>query len=169
MTAPSPSLGVVGGLGVLGGASSPLASPSPTRAEVASLLARGRHGDIPDAATAPGAQEAQGAPRTVSQAQALGQQFEALLLRQLVEAMSATVPDSGLMGPSSGPKTLYQDMVTDALATQVARSGGLGIARLLAPTMANAYAGPTSRQRAETTNHEIPTNRAALAGAGREK
>ncbi len=132
----------------LGGAG-PL-TPTPAHAEVASLLAREAQRAPVDGLAA--------TPVSVDQAEALGQQFEALLLRQLVEAMSATVPDSGLMGPASGPKTLYQDMITDALATQVARSGGLGIARLLEPTLGRA-----------TEAARIPADHAVLARADQEK
>jgi len=112
------------------------------------------------------------ASHAATQAASLGQQFESLLLRQLVEAMQATVPDSGLMGPASGPKTMYQDMITDALATQIARSGGLGIARLLAPTLGGPTAGGAGAGAAaavvERAHARIPAKQAPVPGVSPE-
>ena len=57
-------------------------------------------------------------------------EFEALLLERLFEAMDRTVDRSGLFGRSHA-QALYRSLWYQALAREIARSGGLGLAERL--------------------------------------
>lgn len=77
---------------------------------------------------------------------AVGQQFEAVMLRQILT--DATKNMFG-KGESSGAATngIYQDMVTNSLADSMSRSGGLGLAKVIAKQLQHecktAPASPT--------------------------
>ena len=57
-------------------------------------------------------------------------QFEALMLQQLLKAMRATVPENGLFDTSA--RKLWQELSDQQLASDLAQSGGVGLAELLA-------------------------------------
>jgi hypothetical protein len=62
----------------------------------------------------------------------LGPAFEAMLLREVVKAMRATVPEGGALSGVTG-RQVYDAMIEDALADHLARDGGIGLSRLFDP------------------------------------
>jgi len=63
------------------------------------------------------------------------QEFEALLLMEMVKSMRKTVPDGGLL-QKSGPEEMYKDMM-DGETVRVAGNGkGLGLAEAMYEQMA---------------------------------
>lgn len=64
---------------------------------------------------------------TEAQARAVAREFEAVFLSQLLEQMSAGIKTDGPFGggPSEG---IYRSFLNTAIADQVARLGGIGIA-----------------------------------------
>lgn len=62
---------------------------------------------------------------------AVGQQFEAVMLRQILTDATKNMFGSG-DSPESSTNSIYQDMVTNSLADSMSRSGGLGLAKMLA-------------------------------------
>jgi flagellar protein FlgJ len=94
----------------------PLASAS--AASVSSSLELARLGQLQArAAGGPGAKAADAA-----------QGFEAMLLTQLIKGLRKTVPESP---DSTAAGQMYQELFDEQLAQEVARNGGIGIARIL--------------------------------------
>lgn len=62
---------------------------------------------------------------------AVGQQFEAVMLRQILNDATKNLFSSSAEGASS-TNSIYQDMVTNNLAESMSRAGGLGLATVLA-------------------------------------
>jgi flagellar protein FlgJ len=58
------------------------------------------------------------------------QEFESLFIAQIMDAMRSTVPQSNLMGNSSGLR-IFRQMLDQELSRQVAKSGGFGIGEML--------------------------------------
>jgi Rod binding domain-containing protein len=58
------------------------------------------------------------------------QEFESLFIARMVDAMRSTVPQSNLMGNSSGQR-IFRQMLDQELSKQVARSGGFGLGEML--------------------------------------
>lgn len=56
-------------------------------------------------------------------------QFEAVLLKQVVQALRATVPDGG-MGSSGAGSNVYDHFIEDALTGAISDGGGIGLASL---------------------------------------
>jgi flagellar protein FlgJ len=56
--------------------------------------------------------------------------LEEIFLRQLLKVMRKTVPEGGLLGKSVG-KDIYTEMFDGALATEMARAGGIGLREVL--------------------------------------
>jgi flagellar protein FlgJ len=54
------------------------------------------------------------------------QQFEALLIQQMLESMWSTVPQKGLLS-GSNEEAMYRDMLNEALATSISEGKGLGV------------------------------------------
>jgi len=64
------------------------------------------------------------------------QDFEAIFIRQLLDVMRRSVPEGDPSLNTPGSK-LYESMMDDAMATQMARSGrGLGLADMLMAQLA---------------------------------
>lgn len=63
-------------------------------------------------------------------AQAAAEQFEAILVRQLLGDALKTM-GSGVDGAQAPGSDVYQYLVTDVVAQSVAQGGGLGIAKML--------------------------------------
>lgn len=57
------------------------------------------------------------------------QQFEALMLQQMIKAMRATVPENTLFDSSA--RKMWQELSDQQLANDLAKSGGVGLARML--------------------------------------
>lgn len=60
------------------------------------------------------------------QPEVAAQQFEALLVQQMLESMWSTVPKKGLLS-GSNEEAMYRDMLNEALSTSIAEGKGLGI------------------------------------------
>ena len=60
----------------------------------------------------------------------LSRQFEAVLLRQILQAAHKTVIKSSLSDDST-TSSIYQDMVTNQLADCISKGGSLGLAKSL--------------------------------------
>jgi Rod binding domain-containing protein len=69
-------------------------------------------------------------------------EFESLYIAQIMQAMRATVPESGLMGSGSGQR-VFQEMMDQELSRQVAHSGGLGIGEILYRQLTAGHTSPT--------------------------
>ena len=70
---------------------------------------------------------------------AAAQQFEAILVRQLLG--DALKPTLGAAGGGEAPGSdVYQYLVTDVVAQSVAQGGGLGIAKMLMPQLTPKHA-----------------------------
>jgi peptidoglycan hydrolase FlgJ len=80
---------------------------------------------------------AQTKPRDLREATA---EFESLFISQIMQAMRATIPESGLMGSGSGQR-MFREMLDQELSRNVALAGGLGIGEVLYRQLT---AGPTS-------------------------
>lgn len=76
----------------------------------------------------------------------VGRQFEAVLLRQILTDATKNMFSNG-EGQASSTNGIYQDMVTNSLADSMSRSGGLGMAQVLAKQLQHecktAPASPT--------------------------
>ena len=59
------------------------------------------------------------------------QQFEALMLRQIISAARKPVFQSSLIQPSAST-SIYQDLVTHQLAESISKSGDFGLSQSLA-------------------------------------
>ena len=75
-------------------------------------------------------------------AKAAAEQFEAILVRQLLG--DSLKPMLGSAGGEAPGSDVYQYLVTDVIAQSVAQGGGLGIAKMLIPQL-------TKKGDAETT------------------
>jgi len=56
--------------------------------------------------------------------------FESILIKQMLDAMRKTVPKDGLLDGGIG-KDLYEDMLYDKYAEQMTRTSQLGLARMI--------------------------------------
>lgn len=66
-----------------------------------------------------------------SSTQAAAEQFEAILVRQLLGDSLKPLLSSGVDGAKAPGSDVYQYLVTDVVAQSVAQGGGLGIAKML--------------------------------------
>lgn len=67
------------------------------------------------------------------------QGFEAMLLTQLIKGLRKTVPESP---DSTAMGQMYQEMFDEQLAQEVARRGGIGIAKILESYLARTDGTP---------------------------
>ncbi len=58
------------------------------------------------------------------------QGFEAIFINMLIKSMWKTIPESGLFEKNSATN-IYEGIVQSALSGEIARSGGLGMAKML--------------------------------------
>ncbi len=63
--------------------------------------------------------------------QKAAQDFEAVLLNMVLKSMWKTVPKSGLFEKNSATN-IYEGLMLSSLSEEIASSGGLGIAKVLA-------------------------------------
>ncbi|HEY3495642.1 MAG TPA: rod-binding protein [Polyangiaceae bacterium] len=70
-------------------------------------------------------------------------EFEALLLRHVLESLQKTTQLSG--SEKNRSNAAYQSMAVDALSDGIARAGGLGLADLIAHTLESEIAGSKPR------------------------
>lgn len=58
------------------------------------------------------------------------QNFEAIFINMLIKSMWKTIPESGLFEKNSATD-IYEGIIQSALSEEIARSGGLGMAKML--------------------------------------
>jgi flagellar protein FlgJ len=58
------------------------------------------------------------------------QDFEAVMLQSMFKSMRGTVPDDGLVEKSTGQE-IFDDLMDQEVATQMARTEGVGLADML--------------------------------------
>lgn len=58
--------------------------------------------------------------------QLAAQQFEALLVKQMIDSMWRTVPKEGLLS-GSNEESMYRDMLNEALANSISEGRGIGV------------------------------------------
>ena len=63
--------------------------------------------------------------------QKAGQQFEALLLHQMLQSMWQSVPSDGMLS-GGRDEELYRDMLNEAIANSVSTGKGIGIREVIA-------------------------------------
>lgn len=56
--------------------------------------------------------------------------FEALLLKQMIDSMWNTVPKEGLLS-GSNEENMYRDMLNQALATSISEGKGIGVKEVI--------------------------------------
>ena len=54
------------------------------------------------------------------------QQFEALLVKQMIDSMWSTVPKKGLLS-GTNEESMYRDMLNEALANSISEGRGIGV------------------------------------------
>lgn len=77
-------------------------------------------------------------------------QFEAIILRQLLEPSIEPVMSGGLGGGESSGGGIYGYMLTDTLASSLAQGGGLGWAKLLEKQLSPAHPGADNINKTES-------------------
>ena len=77
----------------------------------------------------------------------VNRQFEAVLLRHILSNAQNTTLASKLK-PKSVSSGIYQDMISNELADQISRSGGLGLARSLQRQLAHELKAAAPGERA---------------------
>lgn len=60
------------------------------------------------------------------QPEEVAKQFEALLLKQMIDSMWSTVPKEGLLS-GSNEEGMYRDMLNEALAKSISEGKGIGV------------------------------------------
>ena len=65
--------------------------------------------------------------------QAAAQQFEALILQQLVKILRESAGKGGMFGGGGPGGDVYAHMIDEAFASEMAKAGGLGLAKVLQP------------------------------------
>ncbi|OIQ89696.1 peptidoglycan hydrolase FlgJ [mine drainage metagenome] len=76
-------------------------------------------------------------PRNPQAIKAVAQQFEALLMQQMLTAMNATSLGPDLLGDTSGP--MFKSLFTQQIATTISQGQGIGLASYLAKELATRY------------------------------
>ena len=105
-------------------------------------------------------------PRSPQAIKAVAQQFEALLMQQMLNAMNATSLGPDMLGDTSGP--MFKSMFTQQLATTLSQGQGIGLASFIARELSSRYgataqsATPSAAASAAAT---APGARAADANA----
>ena len=93
-------------------------------------------------------------PRSPQAIKAVAQQFEALLMQQMLTAMNATSLGPDMLGDTSGP--MFKSMFNQQLATTISQGQGIGLASFIARELSSRY-GATS-----PGAHAAEANAAAL-------
>src|SRR5262249_37727976 len=88
----------------------------------------------------------------------VARQFEAILLRQILESSQKPVIRSKFTDQSTAA-SIYRDQVTSQLADSISKSGTLGLARTLEPQITHqvhpASGGPDGKLEAQPTTHAL--------------
>jgi flagellar protein FlgJ len=84
-------------------------------------------------------------------------QFEAILLRQILENTRKTVIQSSF-ADNSAAASIYRDLVSQQLADSISKSGTLGLSKAIAQQLTRQLhpsAGPDRKPEAQPTAHAI--------------
>ncbi len=97
----------------------------------------------------PGASGSAPAPRPVpDETRRAAQQFEAILMRQLLTPAIEPMMNGSALGGSAGGSGagggVYSYLLTDVLATSMSQGGGLGLARVLQKQLTPAAGVPSA-------------------------
>ncbi|WP_079415149.1 flagellar assembly peptidoglycan hydrolase FlgJ [Thiomonas intermedia] len=76
-------------------------------------------------------------PRSPQAIKAVAQQFEALLMQQMLNAMNATSLGPDMLGDTSGP--MFKSMFTQQLASTLSQGQGIGLASFIARELSSRY------------------------------
>lgn len=99
-------------------------------------------------------------PLTPLQKQALARlhaaatQLEGVFMQMLMSAMQQTVPKESIFGQQSTADDTYQQMLDDQRATAMAKSGNVGIARILEEQLRSSVLADASNE----AKAEIPAD-----------
>ncbi len=69
-------------------------------------------------------------PKSEHDLQKAAQDFEAVMLNMVIKAMWKTIPKSGLFEKNSATQ-IYEGLMHSSLSEEMARNGGMGIAKAL--------------------------------------
>ena len=69
-------------------------------------------------------------PKSQHELKKAAQDFEAVLLNMVIKAMWKTIPESGLFEQNNATQ-IYEGLMHSALSEEMARNGGMGIAKVL--------------------------------------
>lgn len=111
------------------------------------------------------APEALAGNTSLSQQQKVGEasrQFEALLIKQILDASQKTVIKSSLSDDST-TSSIYHDMVTTQLADCISRSGGFGLAKTFEQQLSHPTSAPLTETGAKGAPTAWPTLRSGAA------
>jgi flagellar protein FlgJ len=81
-------------------------------------------------ATAPDSLEKDRASKNPEALRKACQDFEAVMLKTMLKSMRATVPDDGMLEKDSS-REIFDDLLDQEVATQIARTEGMGIGEML--------------------------------------
>jgi flagellar protein FlgJ len=109
---------------------------NPAQADLLSRMAAAQLGKAPRPAVAiradkVGASGKTGANGNEAQIRKAAQDFEAIFINQLLKSMRDTIEDNKLWGDGRDMK-LYRSLLDEQLASQMAKTGGIGLADILA-------------------------------------
>ena len=93
-------------------------------------------------------------PRNPQAIKAVAQQFEALLMQQMLTAMNATSLGPDLLGDTSGP--MFKSLFTQQIATTISQGRGIGLASYLAQELATRYGSATQEKTSASPVSQAP-------------
>jgi len=79
-------------------------------------------------------------PHSPQAIKAVAQQFEALLMQQMLTAMNATSLGPDMLGDTSGP--MFKSMFNQQIATTISQGQGIGLASFIARELSSRYGTP---------------------------
>jgi flagellar protein FlgJ len=79
-------------------------------------------------------------PQSPQAIKAVAQQFEALLMQQMLTAMNATSLGPDMLGDTAGP--MFKSMFNQQLATTMSQGQGIGLASFIARELSSRYGTP---------------------------
>lgn len=97
-------------------------------------------------------------PHNPQAIKAVAQQFEALLMQQMLTVMNATSLGPDLLGDTSGP--MFKSLYTQQIAATISQGRGIGLASFLAKELATRYGtahpGPPVKESGPTSAAYMP-------------
>ena len=82
-------------------------------------------------------------------------QFEGVFLEMVMNAMNDTVPKDSIFGDQSSSEQTWQSMLSDERAQAMAKSGGLGIGKVLEEQLRNQVLGDAQQEAHVDVNRRI--------------